>query len=32
VGFAVRHYPLTSSTFAWGGALGGVAILSTLAA
>jgi hypothetical protein len=32
LGFAVRHYPLTTATFAWGAALGFVALLSTLAA
>jgi hypothetical protein len=30
-GFAIHHYPLTSTTFAWGAALGGVAIISVLA-
>ena len=31
VGFAVLDYPWTASTFAWGAALGAVAILATLA-
>ncbi len=31
-GFAVHHYPATASTLAWGAGLGGVALLSTLAA
>lgn len=31
-GFAVHHYPVTASTLAWGGGLGPVALLSTLAA
>jgi hypothetical protein len=31
-GFAVHLYPVTASTLAWGGGLGAVALLSTLAA
>jgi hypothetical protein len=31
-GFALLHYPLERAAFAWGGALGGVALLSTLVA
>jgi hypothetical protein len=31
-GFAIHHYPLEPSTFAWGAALGTVALASTLAA
>ena len=31
-GLAVHHYPVTASTLAWGAGLGGVALLSTLAA
>jgi hypothetical protein len=31
-GFAIHHYPMTPSTFAWGAALGAVALASTLAA
>jgi hypothetical protein len=31
VGFTVLHYPWTANTFAWGVALGVVAVLSTLA-
>src|SRR6266850_8342928 len=31
VGFAMLEYPWTASTFAWGAALGAVAILATLA-
>ncbi|MGH6856732.1 MAG: hypothetical protein ACRECP_03565 [Methylocella sp.] len=31
-GFALHHYPVTASTLAWGAGLGGVALLSTLAA
>jgi hypothetical protein len=32
VGFALLGYPWTASTFAWGGALGAVAVLATVAA
>ncbi|HJT07275.1 MAG TPA: hypothetical protein VJ747_10130 [Stellaceae bacterium] len=32
VGFAMLSYPWDAETLAWGGALGGVAVLSTLAA
>ena len=32
VGFSVLHYPWTASTFAWGIAIGGAAVLGTLAA
>ncbi|MGA3341810.1 MAG: hypothetical protein ABSD11_14550 [Methylocella sp.] len=31
-GFAIHHYPMTPSTFAWGAALGAVAFAATLAA
>ena len=31
-GFAILHYPIEPSTFAWGAALGAVALASTLAA
>lgn len=31
-GFVILHYPLEPSTFAWGAALGAVALVSTLAA
>jgi hypothetical protein len=31
-GFALLHYPLERAAFAWGGALGSVALLATLAA
>ncbi len=31
-GFTIHHYPIELSTFAWGFALGGVALASTLAA
>lgn len=31
-GFAILHYPLEPATFAWGAALGAVALASTLAA
>jgi hypothetical protein len=31
-GFALLHYPLERAAFAWGGALGAVALLATLAA
>jgi hypothetical protein len=31
-GFAIHHYPMTPSAFAWGAALGAVALASTLAA
>jgi hypothetical protein len=31
-GFAIHHYPMTPSTFAWGAALGAVALAATLAA
>jgi len=31
-GFALLHYPLERTAFAWGGALGAVALLATLAA
>ncbi|MCI0468252.1 MAG: hypothetical protein L0Y57_14840 [Beijerinckiaceae bacterium] len=32
IGFAFLHYPLEPVTFAWGGALGAVAVLATFAA
>jgi hypothetical protein len=31
-GFTIHHYPLTPSTFAWGAALGAVALAATLTA
>lgn len=32
VGFAILGYPWTATTFVWGGILGGVAVLATMAA